>query len=154
MHIARVRLHLFRGYVDQVIMPSGHVVVVGEPRAGRSDLIMGLRRALDPRSWSRTPDVADLYRPAREQEGGEADGETVVEVTLLGLGTDLEQDLSDRLELIDLGTGLSVAEEQATGGVLGLRIRYRIYLDEVLADYDHAWEYVPTGTPVPRLERD
>jgi putative ATP-dependent endonuclease of the OLD family len=59
MRVARVRLQRFRGYADQVIMPAGHVVVVGEPRAGRSDLILGLRRALDPRAWSRTPDLAD-----------------------------------------------------------------------------------------------
>ena len=38
--------------------------------------------------------------------------------------------------------------------MLGVRVRYRIYFDEVLADYDHAWEYVATGAPVPRLERD
>ena len=154
MRVARVRLHLFRGYADQVIMPARHAVVVGEPRAGRSDLIMGLRRALDPRSWSRTPDLSDLHRPAPEQEEDAPDGETVVEVTLLGLGGDLEQDLDDRLELIDPATGLPAAEEQAADGVLGVRVRYRIYFDEVLADYDHAWEYAATGAPVPRLERD
>ena len=149
-----MRLHLFCGYTDQVIMPSRHAVVVGEPRAGRSDLIMGLRRALDPRSWSRTPDLSDLHRPAPEQGEGAQDGETVVEVTLVGLGADLEQDLDARLELIDPATGLPAAEEQADGGVLGVRVRYRIYFDEVLADYDHAWEYAATGAPVPRLERD
>jgi putative ATP-dependent endonuclease of the OLD family len=52
MYVARVHLHRFRGYLEQVIMPARHAVVVGEPRAGRTDLIMGLRRALDPRSWS------------------------------------------------------------------------------------------------------
>jgi putative ATP-dependent endonuclease of the OLD family len=154
MHIARVRLHRFRGYAERVIMPARHAVVVGEPRAGRSDLIMGLRRALDPRSWSRTPDLSDLYRHGQEQEEDAGDEETVVEVTLLGLGSDLEQDLDDRLELIDPATGLPAAEEQAAGGVLGVRVRYRIYFDEVLADYDHGWEYVATGAPVPRLERD
>ena len=50
MRVARVRLHRFRGYAEQVITPARHAVVVGEPRAGRSDLIMGLRRTLDPRS--------------------------------------------------------------------------------------------------------
>ena len=153
MHIARVRLHRFRGYAEQVIMPARHAVVVGEPRAGRSDLIMGLRRALDPRNWSRTPDLSDLYRQGQEQEDA-ADRETIIEVTLLGLGGDLEQDLDDRLELIDPATGLPATEEQAVGGVLGVRVRYRIYFDEVLADYDHGWEYVATGAPVPRLERD
>jgi predicted ATP-dependent endonuclease of OLD family len=63
MHVARVRLHRFRGFAEQVILPTHHAVVVGEPRAGRSDLIMGLCRALDPRNWSRTPDLSDLHRP-------------------------------------------------------------------------------------------
>jgi hypothetical protein len=154
MYVARVHVHRFRGYADQVIMPARHAVVVGEPRAGRSDLIKGLRRALDPRSWSRTPDLSDLHRSTPEQAGNASDGETFVEVTLLGLGGDLEQDLDDRLELVDPATGLPVIEEHAANGVLGVRVRYRIYFDEVLADYDHAWEYVATGAPVPRLERD
>jgi hypothetical protein len=154
MHVARVHLHRFRGYADQVVMPARHAAVVGEPRAGRSDLIMGLRRALDPRSWSRTPDLSDLHRQVPEQEGDAADGDTFVEVTLLGLGGDLEQDLDDRLELIDPATGLPATEEHAADGTLGVRVRYRIFFDEVLADYDHAWEYTATGTPVPRLERD
>ena len=85
--------------------------MVGEPRAGRSDLITGLRRVLDPRSWSRTPDLSDIHRPAPEPGEDAADGETVVEVTLARLGGDLEQDLDDRLELIDLATGLPAAEE-------------------------------------------
>ena len=154
MRVARVRLHLFRGYTEQVILPAGHAVVVGEPRAGRSDLITGLRRVLDPRSWSRTPDLSDIHRPAPDPGEDAADGETVVEVTLARLGGDLEQDLDDRLELIDLATGLPAAEEEAADAVLGVRVRYRIFFDEVLADYDHAWEYVATGAPVPRLERD
>jgi hypothetical protein len=58
------------------------------------------------------------------------------------------------LTLIDLATGLPADEEQAADGVLGVRLRYRIYFDEVLADYDHAWEYTASGAPVPRLERD
>jgi len=154
MRVARVRLHLFRGYTEQVILPAGHAVVVGEPRAGRSDLITGLRRVLDPRSWSRTPDLSDIHRPAPDPGVDAADGETVVEVTLAGLGGDLEQDLDDRLELVNLATGLPAAEEEAADAVLGVRVRYRIFFDEVLADYDHAWEYVATGAPVPRLERD
>ena len=125
----------------------------GRAAAGRSDLITGLRRALDPRSWSRTPDLADLYRPVSEQKDA-PDADTVIEVTLLGLSAELEQDLDDRLELIDPATGLPAAEERAADGVLGVRVRYRIYFDEVLADYDHTWEYTATGTPVPRLERD
>jgi putative ATP-dependent endonuclease of OLD family len=137
-----------------VIPPGKHAVVVGEPRAGRTDLIIALRRTLDPRSWSRSPDLSDLHLPA---PGGDEAGpppETLVEVTLLGLGADLEQDLDDRLELIDPGTGLPATEERAADGQLGVRVRYRVFFDEVLGEYDHAWEYPASGNPVPRLERD
>jgi putative ATP-dependent endonuclease of OLD family len=98
--------------------------------------------------------LSDLHRQVPGQEGDAADGETVVEVTLLGLGGDLEQDLDDRLELIDPATGLPATEEHAADGMLGVRVRYRIFFDDVLADYDHAWEYTATGAPVPRPERD
>jgi putative ATP-dependent endonuclease of the OLD family len=152
MYVARVRLYRFRGYADNVVLPAKHAAVVGEPRAGRSDLITGLRRALDPRSWSRTPDPSDLHRQALDDPA--TDRDTFVEVTLLGLGVDLEQDLSDRLELMDLLTGLPAVEGRADSGVMGVRIRYRIYFDEVLADYDHAWEYTATDARVPRAERD
>jgi hypothetical protein len=36
MRGARVRLHLFRGYTERVIMPTRPAVVVGERRAGRT----------------------------------------------------------------------------------------------------------------------
>ena len=82
MRVARVHLHRFRGYAEQVIVPARHVVAVSEPRAGRSNLVMGLRRVLDPRSWSRTPDLAELLRPDPGDGADAADAETVVEVTL------------------------------------------------------------------------
>jgi putative ATP-dependent endonuclease of the OLD family len=118
-------------------MPTWHAVVVGEPRAGRADLILGLRRALDPRSWSRTPDLSDLYRSAAEPaaEAVTGDGRRG---DAARPGRRPEQDLDDRLELIDPSTGLPAEEEQVADGVLGVRVRYRIYFDEVLADYDHA----------------
>ena len=107
MHVVRVPLRRFCCFAEQVILPTHQAVVVSESRADRSDLIIGLRRALDPRSWSRTPDLSDVYRSEPEQGEDAPDGETVVEVTLLGLGAELEQDLDDRLALIDAATGLS-----------------------------------------------
>jgi hypothetical protein len=153
VYVARVQLKRFRGFAEQVILPGSHAAVVGEPRAGRSDLITGLRRTLDPRSWSRSPDLSDLHRAAGNSDDA-ALPETVVEVTLLGLGPDLEQDLDDRLELISPTTGLPATEEQAADGQLGVRVRYRVFFDEALGEYDHAWEYPASDAPVPRLERD
>jgi hypothetical protein len=69
------------------------------------------------------------------------------------LSTEPEQDLNDRLELTDGGTGLSAAEEQAADGKLGVRVRYRVFF-EVLGEYDLAWRYSASGNPVPRAERD
>lgn len=152
VYVARVRLERFRGFADQVILPGRHAVVVGEPRAGRSDLIAGLRRALDPRSWSRSPDLSDLHATGGSDDGPPA--ETAVEVTLLSLGPDLEQELDSRLELIDPATGLPAPEEHAGQGQLGVRIRYRVFFDPVISEHDHAWEYPASGAPVPRVERD
>jgi putative ATP-dependent endonuclease of OLD family len=50
MKVARLRLQRFRGFENMVIVPAGHAVLVGEPRAGRSDTIRALRRVLNPRS--------------------------------------------------------------------------------------------------------
>lgn len=47
----------------------------------------------------------------------------MVEVTLVGLGGDLEQDLDDRLEVIDLATGLPAVEERAADGAPASFIR-------------------------------
>lgn len=85
MYVARVRLLRFRGFTEQVIMPGRQVVVVGEPRAGSTDLITGLRRGLDPRS-AQNPDLDDLHRPLPELTSGQEPAVTEVEVTLLGLG--------------------------------------------------------------------
>jgi len=50
MRILALHLRNFRGFDDFVLKPQGHVVLMGEPRAGRSDLIEGLRRVLHPDS--------------------------------------------------------------------------------------------------------
>jgi len=57
------------------------------------------------------------------------------------LGTEPEQDLNDCLELTDGGTGLAAAEEQAADGKLDVRVRYRVFFDEVLGECDLAWGY-------------
>jgi putative ATP-dependent endonuclease of the OLD family len=40
----------FRGFEAATIVPGGHIVLVGEPGAGRSDLIEALDRVLSPDS--------------------------------------------------------------------------------------------------------
>jgi recombinational DNA repair ATPase RecF len=46
MVIRRLEIRRFRGFEHVVIVPTGHALVVGEPRAGRPDVIEGLRRVL------------------------------------------------------------------------------------------------------------
>jgi putative ATP-dependent endonuclease of OLD family len=47
MHVKKLDIQHFRGFSDLVVRPQGHVVVMGEPGAGRSDLIEALGRVLD-----------------------------------------------------------------------------------------------------------
>jgi putative ATP-dependent endonuclease of OLD family len=138
-------LQRFRGFAEQVIFPSRHVVVVGEPRAGRTDLITALRRVLDPRGTARAPDLSDLHRPLPDSNDGDSLPVTEVEVTVLGLGSALEQALYDRLELIDTSTGLPASEERAADGQLGVRVCYRVFFDDITGEYEHTWEYPATG---------
>ena len=60
-----VALHIagFRGWPDLTLKPTGHLLVAGEPRAGRSDLIEALRRVLDPELTRNPPDEFDVFQP-------------------------------------------------------------------------------------------
>ncbi|MEO3875928.1 hypothetical protein ABGB18_44745 [Nonomuraea sp. B12E4] len=152
MYVSRVRLLRFRGFSEQEILPGRHAVVVGEPRAGSTDLITALCRVLDPAS-ARNPDLADVHRPLPELANDDEAAITEVEVTLLGLGEALEQDLHDRLELIDPQTGLPAGPNRSDEAVLGIRLLYRLIFDERVGDPEHTWEYPKNGDRAPRAER-
>ena len=47
MHVKELHIRRFRGFSDLTVRPKGHVVVMGEPGAGRSNLVEGLARVLD-----------------------------------------------------------------------------------------------------------
>lgn len=128
MRVARIRLQRFRGFDAAEISAPGHVAIVGEPRAGRSDLITALRRVLDPRSTSSRVNPLDVYRPAPPDDGDPP--LTEVEVSLVDLGENLEQLLSGHLELLDPLTGLAADERSSSRAVLGLRLCYRARYDE------------------------
>ncbi|MDJ0767138.1 MAG: hypothetical protein QNJ12_00030 [Ilumatobacter sp.] len=75
--------------------PDGHVALVGEPRAGRSDLLEGLRRVLSSDAIRyTTPSELDFWMTTTEQRAE-------VEVVLGDLGSELEQDFIDHLEAWD-----------------------------------------------------
>jgi putative ATP-dependent endonuclease of OLD family len=92
MRIARVEITRFRGFESFVLVPRKHVVVVGEPRAGRSDLIAALRRVLEPRSLASRPSEWDVFRPLPEPPSPDDEGDdeiaipsTWVQISLLEL---------------------------------------------------------------------
>ena len=95
MHVKELQIHRFRGFFSLRVRPQGHVVVMGEPGAGRSDLIEALARALDADA-SRTRVTTELDFWNRNTS------EPVHIAVILGdLGDDLEQDFFDHLELWD-----------------------------------------------------
>ena len=47
MYIKELHIRHFRGFTDLTVRPKGHVVIMGEPSAGRSNLLDGLGRVLD-----------------------------------------------------------------------------------------------------------
>jgi hypothetical protein len=63
MRVAELHIAGFRGWADLTLKPAGHTLIVGEPRAGRSDLIDALRRALDPDPTRNPPDEFDAFQP-------------------------------------------------------------------------------------------
>src|SRR6266568_4476373 len=95
MYVKVLRIQRFRGFRDLTIKPKGHVVVMGPPSSGRSDLMEALVRVLDPEaSRTRTTTEIDFFNKQTSQP-------IQIEVTLADLGPDLEQRFFDQLELWD-----------------------------------------------------
>jgi putative ATP-dependent endonuclease of OLD family len=165
-----VALHIagFRGWPDLALKPAGHLLVAGEPRAGRSDLIEALRRVLDPELTRNAPDEFDVFQPGPTVAGQDAipsGGETpdedgardavrdaLIEVTLGDLGDDLEQHFYRRLELWDRQAGQLVAES-APGEIdrdrhaLVLRLCYRLSWNPGEGTGEHWVDYPKTSLP-------
>jgi len=87
MRIGRLEITRFRGFQSLVLAPRANVIIVGEPRAGRSDLIAALRRVLEPRSIQSRPSEWDIYRPSPDPPSPEAeeDDEPDVQMTSIEL---------------------------------------------------------------------
>jgi putative ATP-dependent endonuclease of the OLD family len=156
MRIARLEITRFRGFESFVLLPRGHVVIVGEPRAGRSDLIAALRRVLDSRSVMARPSEWDVFRPlpAPDTEDEGAISMTSVEVSLLELSDDIEQLLQDRLELLNPTSGELAKESETDDAELGVRLRYCLRYDPDEERLEHWIEYPKSGGRVSRAERE
>ena len=108
MHVKKLHIRNFRGFSDLTVKPRGHVVVMGEPSAGRSDLIEALGRVLDANS-SRT-------RITTELDFHLGDTSQPIEITLIlgELGDSVTQDFFDHLELWDTAEHQLVEETETT----------------------------------------
>jgi hypothetical protein len=88
-------LRRFRGFEEARVEPGDHVVLIGEPGGGRSDVVEGLGRVLSADSTRvRLPDDLDFF-------GRDTSKRSEVEVTLGDLGPDLEQLFFDHVEVWD-----------------------------------------------------
>jgi hypothetical protein len=166
MRVARLEINRFRGFESFVLIRRANVLVVGESRAGRSDLIAALRRVLDPRTIQARPSEWDVYRPLAEidedddQIDDEQDAEdesstalTSIKITLLDLSVSQQQDLDERLELLDPTTGL-VVDSEDPDAELGIRLAYYLRYDRDEEQLEHWLEYPKSGQRVRRAERE
>ena len=95
MLIRELHIRRFRGFYDLLVKPKGHVVVMGEPGTGRSNLIEGLRRVLDAESSrARTTTELDFHNRDTSQP-------IRITVTLAEIGPSLEQQFFEHLEFWD-----------------------------------------------------
>ncbi len=170
MRVARLEIERFRGFEAFELLPRDNVLAVGEPRAGRSDLIAALRRVLDPRTIQARPNEWDVYRPLPEIDDDDADDNeideddeddedehstalTSIKVSLLDLSEAQQQNLDERLELLDPTTGLAVDSEDPEAE-LGIRLAYCLRYDRDEEQLEHWLEYPKSGQRVPRAERE
>lgn len=140
MYIRQLNVKYFRGFTDIEIKPKSHVVLMGEPGAGRSDLINAISKVLDP----------DIIRAGGTTELDFYQRNTAVpiEISIIigGLGPDLEQDFIDLLEVWNTLAGQLIEEsETPEGGSIGvnqewvLRLAYR---GKWLADQERCDEII------------
>jgi hypothetical protein len=150
----------FRGFEDAALCLQDHVALVGEPRAGRTDVATAIRRVLDPRSTAGRVDPLDVHRPTPAADEN-TPPLTEVEVTLVDLGATLEQLLDGRVEAINPATGTPATGVDAATAVIGVRLCYRLRYDDVTGTGEHWVDYPKLSDPatghfvrVPRVERE
>jgi putative ATP-dependent endonuclease of the OLD family len=129
VRVLRIDYRRFRGFADLRIAPKAHVLLVGEPRAGRSDALEGLARALGA-GGARMPEPDELDFYMRDTST-----RAEVEVVLAEIGPELEQLFFDYLEFWDVQEDRLIEELDEPGdlddvGVLSVvRLSYRIEWD-------------------------
>ena len=166
MRVSRLILENFRGWAVLDLRPAGHVLLAGVPRAGRSDIVTALSRALDPESIRMQPDLADLSRrlevlsddldagedigssdtPAPEMDVTDSlarsDSNLVaeyseVEVTLVDLDAELEQEFDGYLEPQDSAGQADPESAMNVHSKFCVRIAYRVVYDALTDSLEH-----------------
>jgi putative ATP-dependent endonuclease of OLD family len=137
VRVLRCTVANFRGFDSAEVIPRGHIVLVGEPRAGRSDLLAALSKVFEVDA-SRV-DEFDFHNSdlAKDVE---------IEVVVGALGHSLEQRFLDRIEYWDPSTSALIEgaddpgalPEDATS-VVRLAYRARWDPDEERADQTVFW---------------
>ena len=110
VRVVRLQVKNFRGFEELQVRPRSHVVLMGPPGGGRSDLIEALSRVLEPEA-SRAPVTEGDFHWGRVGQPVE------VEVVVGDLGNELEQRFLDRLEVWDDGEGSLVEESESAGEI-------------------------------------
>ena len=159
MQIRQVDIRHFRGFNSLRIKPSGHVLVVGEPRAGRSDLVEGLIRVFDPDSTRATlTEDFDFFNRDTETRAE-------VEVVLGDLGDELEQRFFDQIEFWDTSNHTLLppaapGEQAPENSELVVRLCYRVEWQEDEQLASHWVDFPKFSDPgardfrkVPRIDR-
>lgn len=142
MQIHQLIIRHFRGFTELTLKPKHHVVLMGEPSAGRSTVIDALSLVLDPNAIrTRTTTELDFHQKNTNEP-------IEIEVTIGHLGSDLEQHFLDCLEVWDSSTGQLVEECEAPEEITGenqewvLRLAYqgRWLIDQERCE---EWVYYP-----------
>jgi putative ATP-dependent endonuclease of the OLD family len=145
MRMRKLEIHRFRGLEQATIVPAGHVVLVGEPGAGRSDVIEALNRVLSPDSTrGRLPTELDFFRRDTTKRAE-------VEVVLGALGQEMEQVFFDHLEVWDQEAGELIEQFADPASVdrdrydLAVRLCYRASWDTKEGQAQHWVDYPKTA---------
>lgn len=143
--IRSIEVRSFRGIEQLSVIPQGDVVLVGEPRAGRSTIIEALSRVLSPDA-SRGMLGDDLDFHARDRET-----RAEVEVVVGDLGEELTQRFFDQLEYWDEDEESLVDELDALDGLEDyeevVRLCYRARWSTEQEQAEHWVDYPKLSDP-------
>ena len=127
VRILRCSMRNYRGFDELEIVPRGHILLVGAPRSGRSDVLNALSKVFE---------LEQTRLDERDFHKGDLSLDIEIEVTLGDLSIDLSQRFLDDLEVWSptdqklIGVANDLAE-LPSGCVPVLRVAYRGRWDDI-----------------------